>query len=363
MYKHNIFSAGAAKLLSFQQEICEWLASCNPTPITLEIHPSELCNQCCPRCQAGLALSKKEVLHRTRQGACLDLSLLNSLWEAPPKGIIISGNTGDPLLHPDIGCLLGTVSSMKIPTILITNGEALTIEIAEQIIRSCCGVRISLDAFDAASYRMTHGVDASSWDTVLRNLKTLLDCRQRIGKNKDDCTIGVGYLTGNNTISGMVPAASLARSIGVDYIQFRPFHYSSCSVESQLQQCEGLQTSDFIVLSSMQKYTRLLESCRGYDKCHGAWFYTVLDACGDLYLCCHKVGDSRAKYGSLNGSKWIDNLRSWRRKILLDEYKVYNCLPRCRLDSQNVALESVRLKGSSQKIELDSAIDRHAVFL
>jgi MoaA/NifB/PqqE/SkfB family radical SAM enzyme len=144
----NIFSTGANKLFFFPERVEEWRSGEMISPICLEIQPTELCNHRCPQCQGKIGRSLRDRREFKNE---LDLELLNSVWDNPPLGIVISGDTGDPLLYSKLGVLLSRVEALSIPTALISNGEALTQDIAHQIVSACRGVRISLDAFDPDS--------------------------------------------------------------------------------------------------------------------------------------------------------------------------------------------------------------------
>src|SRR5262249_62203079 len=101
----NIFSASSAKLGMFPDELLGWRTGEAITPITLEIQPSEQCNHRCPKCQAQFSLSRQEHRTRVKAGQHLDLGCLEGIWERPPRGVVLSRNSGDPLLHPRLGQL------------------------------------------------------------------------------------------------------------------------------------------------------------------------------------------------------------------------------------------------------------------
>lgn len=360
--ERNIFSTGAQKLALFPDRLRVWMEGGVPIPITLEIHPTERCNHHCPDCQARLALPVAQVKRRAKAGADLDLGLLRSVWEAPPEGIVISGNTGDPLLHPEIASLLGTVGRLRIPTVLITNGEALTPELAAQAVRVCRGVRISLDAFDPASFRLTHGARTESWERVLAGLRALVAAKRALVD--EGASVGIGYLTGAATRSGMLRATEFARDLGVDYIQFRPFHWEAADVEAELRACAALAVPGcFQVLCSRQKYARRLAETRTYSRCRGAYFYTVLDARADFHICCHHVGEPAARLGSLRETSWLDFARSAARQANLEAYDVSACLPLCRLHPHNEMLATLLARGDIPAPSLSVELARHAPFL
>ena len=359
----NIFSAAAAKLRYFPEHLRGWLDGVAIAPVTLEIQPSEQCTHRCPQCQGHLALSRPEGKRRARSGYHLDLNTLSSIWEFPPSGIVLSGNTGDPLMHPDIGQLFGTLRSRRVPTVLITNGEFLSPAIAEQALLACRGIRVSLDAHDAHSFARTHGRRSDVWDKVIEGVANTVRIRAELGL-KRFCRVGVGYLTATSTRVGMVGATELARKLGVDYIQFRPFHYDDTDITADLAICRDFETDGFRVLASDQKYSRISNRDRRYGRCHGAWFYSVIDARGDMYICCHHVGREEARIGSLRSHGWRELLATSERRRVIEGFPRESCVPLCRLHSHNEALERLA-RGTDSEVSapMVEAIADHAPFL
>lgn len=363
MIRTNIFSTGAQKLLCFPNHLDQWQRGRAVTPVALEIHPSEKCNHHCPQCQSKFILSSKEVHLRSSQGAFLDLTLLDSIWNHPPQGIILSGNTGDPLMHPEIGQLLQIIKSKAIPVTLITNGQAMTPELAEVTVDTCLGVRISLDACDAESFLLTHGVNEKYWHILLENISILVKAKKNRLNSK--CLIGLAFLTDDRSIRWMLDATKLAKQLGVDYIQFRPYHFNTTNPIRLLESCETLEDQNFHVLSSYQKYSHLGECLvHTHNNCQASWFYTVLDSRGDFYICCHNVGNPEARLGSLTNQSWIDFIHSTRRREIIENFSTQTCIPNCRLKTHNEFLIAYRSpENQFPTFDLDDQIRSHAAFL
>ena len=322
----NIFSAGAAKLGAFPEQLERWRSDAPLSPVTVEIQPTEQCNHRCPACQGHFPLSRSEAQRACSWGSHLNLAKLESVWESPPSGIVLSGNTGDPLPHPQIEQLLVDLRQRNLPTVLITNGEAMTPEVAEQALATCRGIRVSLDAHDAESFARAHGRRADSWARVLEAIATVVSTRARL-KLHSRCRVGVGYLTKEATRTGMVTATLLARELGVDYIQFRPYHFQSHDVRREIAECRKAENGSFRVLASDQKYDQFQDQTRTYGRCHGAWFYTVIDARGDVYVCCHHVGRDEARIGSLESQRWRELLIGVHRRAVIDRFPNQSCVP------------------------------------
>jgi len=362
---NNIFSLGDKKLLCFPDKIKAYFSGEAVVPITLEIQPTEICNHKCPQCQSHFILGAKEASGRALTGKELDLEIIDVIADAPPLGIIISGHTGEPLMHSRIDVLLERIYDLNIPVVFISNGELINKDIAALLVKVCRGIRISLDAYDAHSYKKTHGVSEKSWLRVIDGVRHLIIARNNIGKDSKLCSIGVGFLTNEKTEPGMADATTLAKSLGVDYIQFRPFHFQEYNIDKTLRICQTFEEPNFFnVYSSYQKYSRFGSFSRKYSMCHGSFFYTVLDPRGDLYICCHHTGDNEAKIGSLYEKTWRDLLDRDLKSSVATKFPNKSCVSFCRLHTHNELLHSLMQSAISiNPHPADKTIANHDVFL
>ncbi|MCD4818464.1 MAG: radical SAM protein [Candidatus Cloacimonetes bacterium] len=339
----NIFSVGSSKLFFFHEAINAWQKKIPHPNIALEIQPSEICDHFCPNCQSKYSLSKKNLFDKKKYGQFIDISLLEKILDAPPSGIIISGHTGEPLLHPEIIKIFEFIKKTNIPTILITNGSNINEELAHLILRTCRGVRISLDACNLQSYKETHGVSEKYWKRTLMNIRMLTSIKRSKKNSEQDCLIGIGYLTNKISANGMKRATILAKQLGTDYIHFRPYHFDNYSIDKELKSCKVIENSGkFRVFSSSQKYEKIDCFVRNYNCCHGSAFFSVLDARGDVYICCHHVGNKDAKIGSLVNQSWNDILKSKTDFARKNGFPNDQCIPHCRMHTHNIVLESAK---------------------
>jgi radical SAM protein with 4Fe4S-binding SPASM domain len=131
-----------------------------------------------------------------------------------------------------------------------------------------------------------------------------------------------------------------------------------------LRQCESLEDGHFRVFSSYQKYSQLGDCFdRSFNSCQAAWFYTVLDAKGDIYICCHNVGREEAKLGSLKEETWKTFVSSNLRREVIQGFTTGKCIPNCRLQTQNELLLDFSKHPQQSPIPLTQEIIHHAPFL
>lgn len=337
----NYLEIDKRKLMSHSNKVEMYLKGEIPIPITLEIQPTEKCNCNCPHCQSRNYFTETERNKKIKQGVDLDLQLLKKILKRPPDNIIISGTTGEPLLHPQINELFMLLMENNIPITLITNGICIDHNLARNIVAGCTTVRVSLDSVDDVSYSMSHAVEKSYWYKAINSIILLVNEKS---KNNSKCRIGIGYLTnsGSNDIEKVV---LLARQLGVDFIDFRPFQEDrglpvNPTILKSIYENKKYETDVFKINSSHQKYHTISAIERMYNYCYCSYFYTLLDPNGDLYLCCNRVGDEAAKYGSLKEvPDWEVCLNSHIKKEKAG--KIESCNLGCRLHTYNIVLDEL----------------------
>lgn len=357
---NQVFS-NSSKLFAFPKEVESVLKGETIAPITLEIDPSSNCNHACPKCSGRL--NKNSALYKEiqDQSTFIDPNIIKGIVESPnaPFGVVFAGDTGDPLIHPQIESLINIVHDKNISISIITNGQALNQNISKTIVEKCQGLRVSLDAFDTQSHHQTHGSDGEQWNELLENIKTLVELRN--SSSTTNCLLGVGYLTGKHTVDGMYEAAQLAKKLGVDYIHFRPFFYSNEEIDPDMvKKCQQLADEKFSVIFPEAKYQNISE--KNYPNCQAANFVTVINPKGEVFLCCHHVGQEEFKISTIstNPEDWENFVNSEKRKELIKNYKLIECPPFCRLHSHNQTL----LKLSPEDlINRPLSTSQHAKFL
>jgi len=340
---NNHMTIGYEKLFKHAEKIRCCIAEQPSSPITLEIQPTECCNCNCPHCISRTRYPDKERQHMIQGGKELDISYLHKLESFLPDNVIISGDTGDPLLYSQIDKLLLFFYEHNIPTIIITNGLALTSSLANIILKCCYNIRISVDATCAEDYAITHGTSKASWKKLNSNIESLVQLKK---EQNSKCKIGIGYLTSSEVTCNLENAVLQAIEQGVDYIDFRPFQTYRCkTVSSELIDYikllkERYESDSFYIWYSHQKYNSLSNLKREYDVCLASYLYTVITPSGNLSLCCNRSNDPLSYYGNLyECDNWKELLQSQLKKQLIRN--ISKCPPSCRLHMYNIILSNV----------------------
>lgn len=326
MDKQAIF--GQNKILNHPEKIHEWLEGGDNTMITVELDLTNKCNNKCPKC-IGWAGGKTQDELTTEEAK----DYLKQIAMMGAKAVIFTGG-GEPLLHKDATAILEYAKELGLHIGFITNGLALSKHSIVSILANCDWVRVSVDAGSPEMYLKTHGMDQISHGIVLGNIGKLVVYKKEL---KSKCVIGMGYLTGKDTIDDVEldKFAKMAFALGVDYAQFRPFHYDFTQIKDKVEALRKKYGD--VITASWQKYDRFNdENKRPYDKCYGVNFATVIGANADMYVCCHMRGIEKYKLGNLRMNKLEDIWK--RRQTIFDKIDFKDCPPLCRCDEFNRVL-------------------------
>ncbi|MCX7606431.1 MAG: SPASM domain-containing protein [Bacteroidia bacterium] len=143
-------------------------------PLFLGVEPTTACNLRCPHCISGLRAF-------TRPTGRLDPVLFEELVEALHPYIwgVLFYFQGEPLLHPEIGRLIGSASRYKLLTSLSTNGHFLTEDRCYDLIMAgLTHIRISIDGMTAETYARYRR--EGELETVQAGTARLLEIRQAL---------------------------------------------------------------------------------------------------------------------------------------------------------------------------------------
>ena len=299
-------------------------------PVCIEIHLTMTCQQKCLYC----TFKDKEktnnldyyVLEKT----------LTELFQSGCKSILWSGG-GEPTLYrfgeyglPDV---LRMAKRIGFQQGLYTNGETLTTDMMEEIVRDCVFVRISIDAFTEKIYKKIHNSDG--YKNVKKNVKTLLELKTKYNSAID---IGVSYVFYKENMLDVFNIKMFLQDVQPTYIYFRPGVYChSKNFDLRLQKiiiyfiryyCLKFRTQ---LEYSVSKTNRLLKKEeRKYKLCYAANLFPTLGSDGGIYVCCHHIQEQWYKIGDIYMDSIEDVFTKWHATE-----DICGCPPNCRGDILN----------------------------
>lgn len=335
----------ADKIFAHKSRIKQWLGRGVCGPVTFELDVINRCNQKCPACFGFYKGLDSSVMPLARIK-----DIISQIASIGGRAVTFTGG-GEPLLHPDITEAIEAARKAGLDAAVISNGLGLTPAAADVILSNCVWTRISLDAATPETFKKTHGAGAAAFRKVLKNISMLAGRKKSI---KSACTVGVGFLTCEASLSDIYAFAGLCRQLSADYAQYRPLlkrhgetgiSYSQTTALAEMSRAmRDFSAPGYRVLCSEHKYRRMESGRVGrtYRKCYGHNFAAVVGADSRMYLCCHMRGVPKYALGDLGSRSMEEIWKSRRRKLAAGQIDFADCPPLCRCDSFNTILWEIK---------------------
>ncbi len=340
----NVRQFSSDKILKHLDRVGDWLKGGNPAPITVELDMTNVCNHRCPQC----VVNYFRVADNSAISKDLAKSIILQLAKNKVRGLIFTGG-GEPLCNPHTLSSVELAKSKGLDLGFITNAALLNPDSVRALLKNCTWIRVSLDAGSPEVFKATHGLGEKEFERVVDNIGLLVKTKKKL---KSHCTIGVGFLTCDDSVKDMLKATVLAKKLGVDYLQFRPmqihnggrFEYHWTEVEGKIKECLGYAQGSYRVLYSKHKYEMAKDAQYGryYHKCYGQQFATVIAATAKMYICCHTRGYEKYCIGDLHKKTFKEIWDSRKRKEVVKRIDFRDCIPLCRDNTFNQILWNIK---------------------
>ncbi|MCL5035635.1 MAG: radical SAM protein [Chloroflexi bacterium] len=319
-------------------------------PVEASIDPVYSCNLDCVWCNSHGILKNGSIKGKKMTTKHL-LDLCRFLGEWGVKGACFAGG-GEPLLHE--GCAEATEELAKagVESAFLTNGINLEGDAAEAIVKYSRWVGVSVDSGSRDNYSKIKNIPPEFFDRVVENLAGIVELRNRSGSKLE---VSYKFLIHPDNADQILPAAKLAKEIGVDYIHARPaaseniLGGADCAldfpmdiVNEQLSKIFELQDENFKVFGIRHKFSPRMTLKKNFCSCLAAPLLIQLGADGNCYLCV----DHRGKPGFIIGRHEPDPkqiLEFWGGKDMIDfmeKVDLEKC-PRCTFGIYNEIMEKV----------------------
>lgn len=323
------------KILHYHDKIDHFFNQ-HKTLIVTELDLTNKCNHRCPGCcghnENNAELSKVQVK-----------IVVENLRAMDNKGVILSGG-GEPTCSPHFEYAINLLKRAGQNVGLNSHGMNLNERFNEIIAANLEYFRISLDAGSAAMYEKIHGMKPKHFEKTLQNIENFAKTKQKLGSK---ISFGVGFLTSQVTQGDMENFVRLVKERGADFAQFRPFTGDRLDILQKLQDLKAkYEDENFKIVASYQKYKEmqgLATNERGYNKCHGMFFSTVISADFKVWACLHFRQSARHFLGDLREESLEQIWRGARIKEVYNSIDCAKCPILCRNDSFNRTLDKLSL--------------------
>ncbi len=324
-YKIHMAGRDDPRTLLQIDRLYKWQHGKEFSPATVEISPTNACNQKCSYCYAWRESTARHAL-------CDDI-LVNSLDQLADAGVggVIFQGTGEPLLHKALPSAIRRGAERSLPMQLSTNGVLLSGKLQDEILQHLFYLRISVVDSDPALYAEQHGCPENQWQTLVANLERTMAIRAQRGFSFG-CSATV-YLSDNN-LGSLYESVKLCKELGIDFVYVTEALHTSYSPSgkkdqsSKLLPIEQIEQETGKILSLIDenffvkiKFQATDEILAGRNKeswvdnyCQGIKFYTLIDCDGEVYPCWRCWGDKKYSFGSLYEKSFTDIWQGEKRK-------------------------------------------------
>ena len=315
-------------------------------PINVEIDLSNRCSHGCSWCHFSYTHTRgpwagkvKRPIDAESGGDLMPLALVKSILRqlaaVGVRSVTWSGG-GEPTLHPQFDEIIATHA---LEQGLYSHGGHIDEKRAALLKQACTWVYISLDECDPTSFKASKGVDR--FMDVLRGIARLV-------KAEGKATIGLGFLLHRDNYHRVDDMVTLGKSLGVDYIQFRPVVRYDQKRPGTLAEDTGWVTEairrlrpwtlEEMVSVDIERF-ELYRSWMGhpYKTCHWTAVQTVITPNGKVWRCANKREHAGAEIGDLTQESFSDIWQRASQSCAVDG----DCRIMCRGHLSNLTLDAV----------------------
>lgn len=327
------------KILCWREKIEEILDGKIPTPVSVEIDPSNLCTQDCVWCM----FKKFRRKHPDSLDPKIMFSLIEELARMDVRAITFTGG-GEPLVNPATPRAMLTAKSLGIQVGLVTNGDLLDKdEVRDAVLETCRYVRVSLDAgSDETYYKLKHPRFRNQFTRNLESIQSLIKC----GFKGD---VGAAFLIHPDNYSELPELIEKLEGLGVSYLQVRPCIGAKFTL--------GIINYSRDVVENYKGKLRIFANFKRFDeikygmifsKCVATPLLGVVGADAKMYLCCQYRGVPRFAIGDLSRASFGEQWGKRRHRRVIENIDISRCPP-CRYSRFNQIIEEVFLRDKMHK--------------
>lgn len=354
--KSEKFRLDGHKLIYHLDRIDGWLKGERIAPIHIDMGLTKFCNMGCIYCIGVTQVMSKGVM--IEEGA-----LLRFIRDCARLGVRSIGFIGDgePTLNPAMYEAVSLAKECGIDIGMATNGLALDMKRAGQLLKDATFIRFNLSAAAPGSFQKIHQSKPENFNIIAEKIKGLVKIRN---ENKYKCTIGIQMVLIPENFAEVVNLARFGLETGVDYLQIKQCsdseykelginHKQYFRVEDALREAEKLSTDDYLVKVKWNKINILKDTevynngYRKYDICYGTPFLGQVSGSGKVYPCGPFFSKERFCMGDIHKQSYHDIVKGdkyWQvQQDIVDNIDVhYDCTVGCRQDYINKFLWDVK---------------------
>ena len=290
-------------------------------PVHVRIKPINLCNHHCWYCaykaedmQLGEDMDQKDQIPEDKM-----MEIADDLIDMKVKAVTFSGG-GEPFLYKPLLKVSKKLIDGGIQIASLTNGSKLEGELAEYYAHNSTWLRISLDAWDDASYTASRGVRDGEFKRLLKRIS-------EFAKFRGSCVLGISLIVDQKNAKHVYEIVQLLRESGVNNVKISPCIVSNegeennlyhqqiySSVRSQVDRLlEDLSNSDFELFDAYHELETKFD--KNYDWCPFLQALCVIGADLNVYSCQDKAYTDKGLLGSLKEQGFAEFWKDSKSKL------------------------------------------------
>ncbi len=327
-------------------------------PVHIRIKPINRCNHHCWYCayraddlQLGEDMDLESAIPAEKMA-----EIVEDIVEMGVKAVTFTGG-GEPLLYKPLPETIEHLAAGGVRIGCLSNGANLRGRMAEAFLRHGTWLRISVDAWDDASYSRSRGAPDGSFTRLLDNMRAF----QQAGS---PCVLGVSFIVNKENYEHVAEVCARLKSVGVNHVKLAGVVVSNsgrenneyhrpifAAVSEQIARARTFDDDHFRIVDHYHELSERFD--KEYTSCPFLQFLTVIGADSNVYTCQDKAYNADGLLGSIAGRRFKDfwlSEENRRRVYAHDPSRL--CQHNCVQHAKNLVLH-----------ELLSVDSDHAVFV
>lgn len=280
-------------------------------PVHVRIKPINRCNHACWYCayRADELSLGEDMRHEDRIPDAKMKEITDDLIRMNVKAVTFSGG-GEPLLYKSLPERVRDLAEGGVQVATLTNGSNLKGRMADAFAEYGTWVRVSLDAWDDASYAKSRSIREGAFTNLMQNLN---DFTRRDSK----CVLGVSFIIDEKNCGRIAETCNRLRDAGVAHVKLSATVVSNDAarnnayhrrlagvVAAEIEQSRMLETAAFQIIDHYHEMEDRFE--KAYTSCAFMRFLTVIGADCSVYACQDKAYTKSGWLGSIQDQRFAD---------------------------------------------------------
>lgn len=317
-----------------------------PAPVHVRIKPTNRCNHDCWYCayRAENLQLGEDMIEADSIPAAKMMEVVDDLIDMGVKAVTFSGG-GEPTLYKPLPEVIARLGAGGIAIGCLTNGSNLKGRMAEALAAYGTWARISVDAWDDASYAAARGIRGDAFSRMLENVRAFVDRAPR-------CTVGVSFIIGEQNHRRVYHVCKMFKRLGVWHVKLSAVVVSNDlaannayheplrrSVAAEIARARRLEGDGFRIIDHYHALGDRFE--KHYASCPSARLLTVIGADQAVYVCQDKAYTLSGLLGSIRDRSFKDfwfSAENRRRLDAIDPRR--DCRHHCVTDAKNKAISN-----------------------